>query len=465
MSPRPVFPSRLGFPFCEQPRGDGVHLRRKYLGGLIVIGVVALGVGACGGGSDESEPVAGVDLSQCGDLIYGGSGSPDAVIVSDLPLQGDSKTRSRQMNEAITQVMDDAGWKAGNSSIGFQACDDSDAATGLWDEETCRENATGYGADESVIGVVGTYNSGCAQVMIPILNKAADGGLAMVSPGNTAVCLTEPADTCADGQPGSLYPNGTRNYARVVPNDAAQGAALVTWAGDNGWKRVAVLNAAGDETSIGQAKTFTNAAGPGGVTVTDRYEWDPEADNYRTLMKKTKAGNPDAILLAGLTEQNGGRLIKDKVAVLGPNDGKVALMAPDGFAQQSTIDEAGAASNGMLASVPGRAPDLLPGPGKQFVKQLKTKTGGEPVELYAPYAGQAARVLLDAIGSAGLDRKGVIGALPGLKVKDGIVGDFTITESGDPDIGPVTISRAAGTFVPLKVIEPKASLVEASRGS
>ena len=42
-----------------------------------------------------------------------------------------------------------------------------------------------------------------------------------------------------------------------------------------------------------------------------------------------------------------------KVAVLGPNSGAVKLLAPDGFAQQSTIDLAGSASKGMFASVPG----------------------------------------------------------------------------------------------------------------
>lgn len=429
------------------------------------LAVVAMFVVACGNSdSDDSTAVAGVNIETCGDLAYQGEGSPDVVIVSDLPLQGESAARSKQMNDAVTQVLDDAGWQAGDTTVGFQACDDSLADTGLWDEQTCEDNATAYSESSSVIGVVGTYNSGCAQAMIPILNQADDGAVAMVSPGNTAVCLTESADTCTDGAPDSLYPSGDRNYARVVPNDAAQGAALVTYAADNGMTNVAVLNAADDDTSIGQAKTFVNSAGPGGVTVTDQLEWDPEADDYRGLMNQVKAGNPDAVLLAGLTEQNGGQLIKDKVAVLGPNNGDVALLAPDGFAQQSTIDEAGAASAGMLASVPGRVPELLPGPGKQFVQELDAKTGGAPVELYAPYAGQAAQVLLDAIESAGSDRGAVAAALFGLEISDGITGAFSITDSGDPDVSPITISRAGDVFTPVEVVEPADNLVTAARG-
>ena len=181
-------------------------------------------------------------------------------------------------------------------------------------------------------------------------------------------------------------------------------------------------------------------------------------------MNKVKKSNPDAILLAGLTEQNGGQLIKDKVSVLGPNDGEVGLMAPDGFAQQSTIDEAGAASAGMIASVPGRTPELLPGTGKQFVNQLKSKTGNQPVELYAPYAGQAAQVLLDAIDSAGNERGAVASALYGMKITDGITGSFTITDTGDLDVSPITISKAGTEFEPVEVVEPKAKLINAARG-
>ena len=83
-----------------------------------------------------------------------------------------------------------------------------------------------------MIGVIGTYNSGCAAIEIPILNKAPNGGLAMVSPGNTLICLTETSPICEDGQPESLYPTGTRNYVRVVPNDAVQGAGLASFASE-----------------------------------------------------------------------------------------------------------------------------------------------------------------------------------------------------------------------------------------
>lgn len=426
---------------------------------------------ACGG-SDDSDSSSlsetttastGVSSNTCGDVKFVGAGEPDALIVSDLPLLGDSKDRSEQMNTAIEEVLADSEYQAGDTKVGFQACDDSIADTGLWDEQTCKDNATAYSEEASVLGVIGTYNSGCAELMIPILNSAQGGELAMVSPGNTAVCLTESADTCENGTPDSLYPSGNRNYARVVPNDASQGAALVTFAKKKNYQDVAVLYAKGDPTSLGQAKTFINSAKPGGVNVSMQKAWDPEAKEYTALMNDAANADVDAVLLAGLTEQNGGQLIKDKVKVLGPNSG-VGLMAPDGFAQQATIDDAGPASKGMFASVPGRAPELLPGPGKEMVKAISKQVGGQTVELYAPYAGQAADVMLQAIAAGGTERADITTALYGLKITDGIVGKFEITDTGDPNVGPITISEAAATFKPLEVIEPEASLVTAARG-
>ena len=81
--------------------------------------------------------------------------------------------------------------------------------------------------------MIGTYNSGCAKAMIPILSNAPGGGVAMVSPGNTLICLTQPSPSCGKGEPESLYPE-RRNYARVVPNDAYQGAGLALFAKQQG---------------------------------------------------------------------------------------------------------------------------------------------------------------------------------------------------------------------------------------
>jgi branched-chain amino acid transport system substrate-binding protein len=437
-----------------------VSLRRPIVAfaALLLLGLAVLAITSQGRAAATG--VTPVASSACGPVQYGGSGEAQALIVSDLPLQGDSRRRSLQMNNAIELVLAGANWRAGSRNVAFQACDDSLADTGLWSKAQCQSNARAYAADASVLGVIGTYNSGCAEAMIPILGRAAGGGVAMVSPGNTLICLTQTSPSSGRGEPKSLYP-GRRNYARVVPNDAYQGAGLAMFARNQEVSRAYILYAGGDPTSLGQAKTFRGAARKLKIKIVGFRAWDQNASSYKGLMNTVGMAAPDGILLAGLTEENGARLIKDKVSVLGPNAGPIKLLAPDGFAQQSTIDLAGSASRGMFVSVPGLVPQDLTGPGKQLVSELKKKVSG-PVELFAPYAGQAASVLLGAIGQSG-DRAGVIDAVRSTKVTNGIIGNFSILSSGDPSTAPITISIARNSFVPTEVTRPGQGMVKAAR--
>jgi branched-chain amino acid transport system substrate-binding protein len=375
-------------------------------------------------------------------------------------MRGASAERSRQQVEAIRLVLEQRNWRAGQTSVGFQACDDSTAATGLWDAQTCRSNAEAYSRDRQVVGVIGTYNSGCAAVEIPILSRAS---LAMISPGNTAVCLTEQSPLCDEYSPRTLYPGGRRNYARVVPNDAFQGAALAEFARQRGSKRPYVLYAANDTTSTGQARNFRSAAKALGLELAGYQTWDPKATNYRPLLRRVVRSRADAVVLAGLQEQNGGRLIRDKVAVAGTNRA-VPLIAYDGFAQQATIDHAGQAAAGMYAGLPGSAPRNLSGAGAAFVARLKARLKGAPVEQFAPPAGEAAAVLLDAIADGGTDRAAVVDAVFATRGGAGILHRYDVEPSGDPSVGPVTILRAGSTFTPVRELTPPARLVRAARG-
>lgn len=424
--------------------------------------VLALGIVSCGDDAADPETAPAdqgnaITVDTCGPLEYGGEGEPEALIVSDLPMQGDSAMRSEQQVEAIRLALEQEDWRAGDVPIGFQVCDDSIAETGLWDAEICRSNAEAYAGNEALLGVIGTYNSGCAAEMIPVLNEA---GVSMISPGNTAVCLTQPSEGCEDGQPDSLYDSGKRNYVRVVPNDAFQGAGLAQFTRDQGTKRPFVLYATDDPTSAGQAANFRGAAEDLGLEVAGYETWDPEASDYVDLMEKVRKSGADAVVLAGLIDQNGAQLIRDKVEVLGPNE-ELDLIAFDGFSQQSTIDDGGDAASGMVASVTGRVPEELSG--EAFVGDLQARLDEEPLELYAPYAGEAALVLLDAIGEAGTDREDVIEALFATEREDGILGDYGFERSGDPTVAPVTIFRANGTFERIEEVSPEPKLVNAAR--
>ena len=334
----------------------------------LFIALLALVAAGCGGSDGGGAPEA-LPSSSCTAIEYEGDGDPDYLVVSDLPLQGASRTQTVQMNDAIRYQLKAINYKAGDYNIGFQACDDSTAQAGKWDSGKCSQNANAYAANDKVLGIIGTFNSGCAAIIIPVVNEAPDGGIAMISPANTYVCLTQGGPGCDTTEPDKYYPSGTRNYARVVANDAYQGAANAEFAQKQGVKNVYILNDK-EAYGLGVATNFRGAAESLGIEIAGFEAYDPKASSYEALFKKVQASGADAVFIGGLICENGAQLIKDKVAVLGPNDGDVKLLTPDGFATQQTIDDAGSASAGMFMSVAGQPIDQFEGVAKEFVDGL-----------------------------------------------------------------------------------------------
>ena len=443
----------------------------------LLVGALALTAAGCGGdggggGGDEAAEEGGgggggveaLPSASCSGLEFKGEGQPDVLVASDLPLQGSSRTQTIQMTKAIRKVLEDNNWKAGDVNVGYQSCDDSTAQAGKWDSGKCSQNAKAYAQNQDVVAVLGTFNSGCAQIIIPVLNRAPGGGVGMVSPANTYVCLTESGPGCAKSEPDKYYPSGKRNYIRMVAHDAYQGAAVAQFAQQQGAKSCFVLNDK-EAYGLGVAQNFRNAAESLGIEIAGFEAWDPKASSYEGLMTKIKGTGADCLFLGGLIDENGAQVIKDKVAVLGPNTGRVKLYMPDGFTTQQTIDEAGVKNaTGAFSSVAGVPPDQLTGAGKEFIEGFREELGGEPVDPYAAYGAQAMQVILDAIERAGANRGQVAQELFNTQVEGGILGDFEINENGDPTAGPITIWTMRKQLESPEVITPEPDLVDAAKG-
>jgi branched-chain amino acid transport system substrate-binding protein len=403
--------------------------RRMILAGLIAAvgtaGIVFAASSALGGSSSSKL----LPSSACGPLFYKGSGSPQYIIATDLPLQGAGRAQQLAMQSAVQYVLEKQyKFKAGKYTVGYQACDDSTAQAAKWDPAKCSSNARAYAADKSVIGVMGTFNSGCAKLIIPIINRAPGGPLAMISSANTAVELTHTASWTAPGEPGVYYPTGKRNYVRVSASDDFQGPAAADLMKAKKIKSVYVLH---DNEVFGKgvANGFQVRAKQLGIKVLGFQPWDAKQTSYEAIGEQIKNSGAQAVYLGGIVCNNGVKLIQDLRAAIGP---KPLLAGPDGFTPYSATLKAGSAAQGMYVSYAGQPLTKLPAKGRAFIAGLKAyaKFKGQ-LPPYAVYQGQSTQILLDAIARSNGTRASVTSELFKARVVNGIMGTFNFDKNGD----------------------------------
>jgi len=409
--------------------------KRIVLGVLLVCAMSTVVATALAGSSRHS--VTALPASSCGKLQYTGSGSPQYIIGSDFPLQGSNRALTTEMARAVQFILAQNKWMAGKYSVGFQSCDDSTAAAGGYDTGKCTANANAYAADSAVLGIVGTFNSGCAKIEIPINNRAS---VAMVSPSNTYPGLTVSAPPgTAPGEPGVYYPTGKRNYARVVWTDLSQGASDVLFMKNTlHLHDVYVLT---DKTTYGAgiATIFKNDAKKEGVKIAGYQAWNVNGTSFQSLATQVKQSGADGVFLGGNVCFEGGKVIKDLRSVLGAS---FPIMVPDGFTPASaTYTTSGGTAVGVYVSQPGVPTNQLKGAGKTFATAFAKVNGGKAPDPYTAYAAQAAEVLLGAIAASDGTRASVVSHLTNLSINNGILGSFKINKNGDTTLGIVTIQQ------------------------
>lgn len=394
----------------------------------LALALLAFAAAGCG----NKKSVTPVSAKTCSEVVYGGKGKPDAIVVSDLPRRGYLQGTTLLMEDAIKLVLAQRGYRAGAVRIGYQSCDDA-VGDEPYDQGLCERNAKAYAAADDVIGVIGPSNSGCAEVQLPVLSRRAAGPLAMVSPASTWTGLTR--KTLDDPKaPGVFYPDGSRNFVRVVPPDRDEGRGVALLAARLGMKRVASISQPGSY-SENLRGPFMQQARSRGLTVAD-FEWGRNA-RYTSLARRVAVRNPQVVYLAGLPSLNGRRLLENLREELGRDVvivGSSAFFAPE-------PSEFGPAGQGMLIALGGVPPEKLPAQGRTFLQSLGKPAYVQRQGYGAPEAAQSTEVLLDAIARSDGSRASVVDQLFKTDVKNGILGSFRFDRNGDIDPAVVAFLR------------------------
>ena len=437
-------PIDAGAPQSFRPRPQRRKTALLIAVGVLVAAGIALAIGALSSGSDASAAkLQTLESARCSSLLYGGKGQPDALIVADLPLQQGVFDTTGSMVDAMTLALERRDYKAGQYRVGLQVCNDATRNTVVGDPNACAAYAGAYGANPSVIGVVGPFTSTCAKLEIPILNRAPGGSVAMVSPSNTYVGLTRDAADANQGEPSVYYPTGRRNYARVVPTDDVEVAADAMVARRLGVKRVYALVPVGYPAPI--LTDFTLAARNLGIEIAGRRFWG-DGQHFERLAALVARSKADGVFLVGSSPE----LLQALRARLG----SAVPVISSGF-DPAAAGLAGAAAEGMIISYPGPAIGLLRGEGAQFVASFSKKLGLEPDLRFAVNAAQAMDVLLDAIARSDGTRTSVTSKLFSTRVSNGILGSFWITPTGDTTLNAIAMYRVTGgkatTYATIKV--------------
>ena len=381
--------------------------------------------------------------ASCGKPLYEGDGEPRYLVVSDLALRTPG---NREMAKAIELVFRKRGFQAGKYRVAYQSCDDSTSQIGLFDVPKCAANAKSYAAGASVIGVVGTFNSGCAQSEIPFLNQAPDGPLAMVSPTNSYAGLTRRDPFAEKGELEALYPTGVRNFARVFPIDDVAGAGAALFLERLGARRVAALSDRDGYSDL-LVSSFRVAAGRIGLGFAGVSTFRPDAKSYSALIAGLKRARVDGVYIGGYLFGNTGTLLEELRTQLGP---RVQIVIGDGFLPASGLFQAlgPTARTLYITLVGGAGENRLSPAGRRFLKDFlaaERKPGLTGLAApYAMYAAQAAEVMLDAIARSDGTRASVARELMTTRVQNGFLGSFRFDHNGDTNRQWMTIVRPAG---------------------
>jgi ABC-type branched-subunit amino acid transport system substrate-binding protein len=400
-----------------------------------------------GAGEATASRVAGVTpigVRNCDPVVGGNKGRADQLVASDLPLQGDSRSQATQMAQAISYVLRTHRFRAGRFRIAYQSCDDALPAVGRFDPGRCAANGRAYARNPDLVAVIGSYNSGCTSEMLATLNRAKGGAVPVISPVNSGRGLTRTGRGIPPDLLGELYPTGRRNFVRVFPTDDLQGAALAEFARYRGRRRAFVVEDRGfEDYTVLIADAFVARAKRLGLAVVGRAPWEAAQRSYAALARRIRARRADAVLVSGLLDNNGPRLVRDLRAALGRD---VDLLGTDGMGPPGDLArKTGTAALGMFIVTGGVPTARLPAPGRRFVRAFARTQPSEKVDIFSVYAAQATETLVDAIGRSDGTRASILAELFKTRQPGGLIGDVRFDRQGDIALSPHTISRVVGS--------------------
>ena len=384
------------------------------------------------------------------------SRSADILIASDMPTSGSQASATRPLEQAI-QLAIDQHPLVGRFKLAYRPFDD--ALLGAQSPQKGIQNVKRMIAEPRVLGMVGPYNSDVGAAEIPVANAA---GLAMISPSNSFVCLTQMLPACPF-RPETLRPAGPNNYFRTAPPDPVEGRAMARYAATSqNVRRVAAFTLNPD---LGNPilDSFAAELGRMGGQLVLRQVLPAGTSDFTGFLATARTRGAQAIYAADATTAT----CKARAQMKRIFPSGTYFLGIDGVVLPACIQEAEDNADGMLGTVgdvdPTRSADTA-------VKQVldayrKAFPNTSEVAPYTFAAYDCARILIDAItraveadGGSFPTRSQVVEAVAHTHFK-GVTGTYVFDANGDAISPLMSIYRVDhGQWVYLQQIDASSKL-------
>ncbi len=399
---------------------------------LAAVALAAL-LGACNSStSTSSTSAAGSSGAAAGSGSGGAALGGTIKIGIDMPLSGaDASDGVPTANGALLAIEEanKRGFAGGKYKLEASLLDD--AVQGKHDPNAGTQNVRSFIADDRVLAMIGPFNSNVGQAEIPLTN---DAGLAQISPANTSDGLTV-GDNAKKLR--TAHPD-VNAYFRLSTRDAKQGATLAQVAAQRlGFKKAFVID---DNETYGKglADVFDTQYRQLGGTVLGHEHITANQVDFKALLTKIKAQNPDVVFFGG-TSSTGGAILRRQMADVGM--AKTPFLGGDGISGDEFEKQAGDMANGVYITTAAPDAAMLPS-AKSFLAAYQARFKSN-VGAYSANGYAAAEIAIAAIEKAIVDDGGK------MPTRADVLKIIGATSNFDSPIGKVGFDANGDTTAPI----------------
>lgn len=359
-------------------------MKKKLLGGMLVVAMLSMSLIGCGGGQ---------------------SSSTDEIVIGAIgPLTGDAATYGQSVKNGAEVFLDKINAEGGidGKKVNIKFEDDEADPT---------KSISAYDKlvnQDGVKLILGPVTSGAANAVAP--NATADG-IPMITPSGTESNLTK---------------NGGEYVFRTCYIDATQGEIIAKYSSENiGAKTMVILYNKDSDYSIGIAEAAKTQFESNGGTVVEYVSYNEGDKDFSAQLTNIKSSNPDVLVLPDYYSV---------VAIIAEQARRVGItsqfMGGDGWDSPELVNLGGSAVEGAVFVnhySPSDTDELI----QDFVKAYKEKYGQTP-DAFAALSYSTLQLYEAAIVKAGsLDGAAIKDALKGIDV-DTISGNIKFDSDRNP---------------------------------